>query len=170
VPLPLTTALANEFGVIRVDWNQWSREAVAAADAKNKGWRERFALHNAKYHWSIDEGKIVFDSAGRIVEAKLCFIGSTSEASGTFQWGWADASMPEDVVSQLASVRSFGEENDLPLLTAPEIPGGVAQGKECVAIAARILGSEGVFIDTTGDVALFFALSEFQPQASAVVG
>jgi hypothetical protein len=62
----------------------------------------------------------------------------------------------------LEKVREFGERNALDLLTKPESPGDRAHGMEMAAIAARVLDAAGVWVETTGDVTLFFALSCFR--------
>jgi hypothetical protein len=151
-----------------VDWSLWSQEAVAAVADLNDRWVNEYQLSGARYFWNLDEGRITFHVGERAVEARICVVGSV--ADGVFQWGWADESMPVSVTRELDRLRAFGEENDLPLLTTPEFPGGSAQGKECVAIAARVLGSDGVFIDQDGDVMVFFALSGFEAVSTGVVG
>jgi hypothetical protein len=151
-----------------VDWSQWSQDAVAAVGELNDRWVNEFQLQGAKYFWNVDEGRITFHVGERAVEARICVVGSAVD--DVFRWGWADESMPVSVTRELDRLRAFGDDNDLPLLTTPEIAGGSAQGKECVAIAARVLGSDGVFIDQDGDVTIFFALSEFKAVRSGVVG
>lgn len=152
-----------------MDWSQWSRDAVTAADAKNDAWRQLFGLQNAKYQWDLESGRIIFESRTGVVEANLCAVGFAFPEQNSFQWAWADRTLPAKIVSPLASVREFGEANDLSLLTSPEIPGGIAQGKECVAIAARILDSEGIFIDSSEGTTFFFALSGFRRQVGSSV-
>ncbi|MFO1251388.1 MAG: hypothetical protein U1E77_09715 [Inhella sp.] len=146
-----------------MDWNQWSREAVAAAAALNREWSSRFELEDAKYHWDLDRCEILFEAGSRRVSALICLVGTASGYEGSFLWGWANESLPQQLTQKLEAVRDFGAEHDLSLLTIPELQGGVAQGEECLAISARILGAEGVFIDTVDDLTMFFALFQFQP-------
>lgn len=58
-------------------------------------------------------------------------------------------------------VRRFGITHDLPLFTTPEWPGGRAEGLEMLA-AGRIQEASGGFIDTAGDLILFFTLHQFR--------
>jgi hypothetical protein len=94
--------------------------------------------------------------------ANICVVGTASARERSFLWGWANESLPAAVTSALLPVRRFGEEHDLGLLLSPEIPGGRAEGLECAAIAGRIQDAEGVFVDTCGDITMFFTLSEFR--------
>lgn len=151
-----------------MDWSLWSQEAVAAVSALNDSWVEKFELRGARYFWNLDDARMRFEVGHRSVEATLCVVGSAS--NGIFVWGWADEAIPPAATQALGRVRSFGEDNDLPLLTTSELSGGVAQGKECVAIAAKILGSDGVFIDHHGEVTMFFALSNFTDSSVGAVG
>jgi hypothetical protein len=61
-----------------------------------------------------------------------------------------------------AELWSFGVTHDLPLLTMPEWPGGRAEGLEMLAVAGRIQDASGGFIDTAGDLILFFTLHRFR--------
>jgi hypothetical protein len=151
-----------------VDWSLWSQEAVAAVADLNDRWVDEYQLKGARYFWNLDEGHITFHVGERAVEATICFVGSAADS--VFRWGWADETIPASVTRELDRLRMFGEENDLPLLTTTELNGGSAQGNECVAIAARVLGSDGVFIDQDGDVTVFFALSRFRAAPAGVVG
>ena len=122
-----------------VNWAQWSCDAVAAVTAMNEAWIERHGLRNAPYVWDLAQGLLTFRSSGRVVTANICVVGTASDSDQTFLWAWANDSLPRASVRGAHAVREFGAEHDLGLLVTPEIPGGVAQGKECAAIAARVL-------------------------------
>jgi hypothetical protein len=62
----------------------------------------------------------------------------------------------------LARVREFGKARALELLVTPQWPGGRPEGLEMAAVAGRILDADGIWIEETGDVTLFFALSNFR--------
>jgi hypothetical protein len=101
----------------------------------------------------------VFPSETEEVVADICVVGSVSVSEGTFRWGWANAAIPQHARRGLEHVREFGERNSLELLTTPQWPGGRPEGLEMAAIAARVLDCQGVWVDTSGDVTLFFLLS-----------
>ena len=145
-----------------VDWSTWSREAVALADERNRAWQRRWALpERARYDWDLDTGELVLHGAESCVVADLSVVGTTSEADGTFLWAWANPTLA-DCCAGIESVRDFGETHDLSLLTTPEWEGGRAEALEMLAIAVRILDSEGFFIDNTGDGGIYFVLNRFR--------
>jgi hypothetical protein len=59
-------------------------------------------------------------------------------------------------------VRAFGETHDLPLLITPEWPGGLADGLEMLAVAGRVQGADGAFVDGKQGLKLLFTLSRFR--------
>ena len=149
-----------------MNWASWSKDAVALMQSRNEDWRRSFGLVDATYHWDLDSATMRFESPSRTVLASLCVVGTTSASEGTFLWGWANRSLPAAVTGGLDVVRRFGEEHDLPLLVSPEIPGARAEGLECTAIAGRIQDAAGVFVDTCGDVTMFFTLAGFREVAA----
>jgi len=151
------------------DWHEWSRQAVAEMQARNRAWIERFSLERAPYHWDLDSAVLTFQRAGDCVTADLCVIGTAFSAQRIFRWAWADETIPTVARRGLDLVRAFGEKHDLPLLITPEWSGGRAEGLEMVAVAGRIQGASGAFVDQAVDLTLFFTLSNFRvaPRAGA---
>ena len=92
-------------------------------------------------------------------------IGSVSEAEGTFLWAWANEAIPCQARRGLEKVRVFGESNGLELLTIPEWGGSRSEGLEMSAVTARLLDAAGVWVETSSDNTLFFALFRFRPRA-----
>jgi Family of unknown function (DUF6882) len=144
------------------NWGEWSRQAVAAMQAQNEAWLRRFALQRAPYRWDLDTAELIFDRAGDHVVADICVVGTVSASQGTFLWAWANEAIPPTAKQRLELVRTFGEAHDLPLLIEPEWPGGRPDGLEMLAIAGRVQEASGGFVDTTGDLTLFFTLSHFR--------
>jgi hypothetical protein len=140
------------------DWSAWSRDAVALMQDRNRDWIARFELEKAPYHWDLEHATITFTRPGdRAVVADICVVGTT-ESNGTFRWAWANDALPAVALAQPDRVREFGRSHDLGLLTDAEWPGGRAEGLEMLAVAGRILGAEGAWVDTSGDLTLFFLL------------
>ena len=98
------------------------------------------------------------------VIADICVIGSLSQSEGTFLWAWANEAIPPQARRGLEGVREFGERNALGLLTRPEWPSDAAGGLEAAAVSGRILDARGVWVAPTGDVTLYFALSNFRSE------
>jgi len=146
------------------DWSTWSKEAVRLIQERNHAWMRDFGLGGCQYEWNLDNAQILFRSDSTEVVADLCVVGSVSEAEGTFQWAWANESIPCQARRGLEKVRVFGESNGLDLLTTPEWIGSRSEGLEMSAVAARLLDAAGVWIETSPDITLFFALFRFRPR------
>ena len=132
---------------------------------RNQAWVARWGLGGARYTWELETAELVFAGEGFEVVADLCCVGSASAHDRTFLWAWANPGIPERARRGVGRVREFGERHGLPMLTTPEWSGGEPEGKEMVAVAARILDAEGVWIERSGDVTLFFTLSRFRTRA-----
>jgi hypothetical protein len=129
---------------------------------RNDAWMREYGLQGCQYDWSLDNAQLVLRLDSDEVVADICVIGSVSEAEGTFLWAWANEAIPHQARRGLETVREFGENNALELLTKPEWPGGRSDGLGMAAAAARLLDASGVWVAPTGDVTLFFALSNFR--------
>jgi hypothetical protein len=144
------------------DWRAWSEEAARLMQERNDAWMREHGLQGCHYEWTLDKAQLVFGPAGSEVVADICVLGSVSRSEGTYLWAWANDTIPPHARRALEKVREFGERKALDLLTKPESPGDRAHGMEMAAIAARVLDAAGVWVETTGDVTLFFALSCFR--------
>jgi hypothetical protein len=149
------------------DWGEWSRQAVAAMQARNEAWITRFELRGDPYRWDLGTAELFFERAADRVVADICVVGTTSIAQGTFLWAWANDTIPAVAQQGLQLVRRFGEAHDLPLLVTPEWPGGRADGLEMLAVAGRVQDASGGFVDQEGDVTLFFTLRHFRVRPNA---
>lgn len=145
------------------DWAAWSREAVALAQERNRTWVDGFGLAGALYRWDLEAATFTFErDGGTAVVADLCIIGTASASEGSFLWAWANDALPAEAHRRLEEVRKFGQQHELGLLTTPTWPGGRAEGLEMLAIAARVLDGEGTWVDTSGDLTMFFVLSRLR--------
>lgn len=144
------------------DWGEWSRQAVAAMQARNEAWITRFALQRAPYRWDLGTAELIFERAADRVVADICVVGTVSASQGTFQWAWANEVIPRAARQGLELVRTFGEANDLSRLINPEWRGGRADGLEMLAIAGRVQDATGGFVEAAGDLTLFFTLRRFR--------
>lgn len=146
------------------DWSAWSRDAVALMQSRNAAWIERYGLSEAPFNWNLENATMRFTRPVGDVVAELCFVGSASTHDGTFLWAWANETIPNHAWQRLHAVIGFGQEHDLGLLTTPEWAGGRAEGLEMVAVAGRVLDADGAFVDTHGDLTMFFLLFDFREE------
>lgn len=111
--------------------------------------------------WDYDQaqGTLTFSHAGapRVV-ADIEFIGSLSEASGTWLWAWANFHNHPRVVDRIGAVWEWGEERGLAPLTVPRWKADETDGWELSSVAAQVLGAQGVFRAPTQNGFLFMAL------------
>ena len=115
--------------------------------------------------WDYDQsaGTLTFSAGGvpRVV-ADIEFIGSVSEASGTWLWAWANFHNEAPVVSRIAAVREWGEAQGFLHLTVPLWKGDATDGWELSGVAAQVLGAQGVYRVPTGRGFLYMALMSVQ--------
>lgn len=144
------------------NWSAWRQEAVRLMQERNAAWVRSYSLEGCPYRWSLDEAQLVFSADSDDVVCDICVIGSVSRSEGTFCWAWANETIPSCGQRGLAMVREFGQSHTLELLIRPQWPGGRPEGLEMAAVASRILDADGVWIEETGDLTLFFSLSNFR--------
>jgi len=162
----MSREIVSEATQAALDWSAWSQDAVRLMQERNHAWKAAVPK-GAPYHWSFDNLELVFRCESDDVVSDICVIGSVSKSEGTFCWAWANEAIPPRLQRDLVRVREFGNVWGLGLLIEPQWPGGRAEGLEMAAIAGKILDAEGIWIDETGEVALFFALSNFRRRPSA---
>jgi len=114
-------------------------------------------------HWAYDleACTLTFSNDGvpRVV-ATIQAVGSTSNNSGTWMWGWANSSLPTEATIQLDRVKRFGERENLSKLTEPKYVGDEELGWEMAAIANRILKGKGVYRCPSEKGALFLVFTD----------
>jgi hypothetical protein len=138
-----------------MDWSNWSRESVSLMATRTRELLDRHGIPpRAAYRWDLETATLVIGG----VELHLVTVGTV--ANDSFLWAWANEAIPAAAKAGIERVRQFGIERDLGLLVEPCVPGGLAQAKECLALAARILDASGCFIDPTNEGFIVFALRE----------
>jgi hypothetical protein len=147
------------------DWGAWSADAVAMMNLRNREWTDRYHLAGVPYLWDLKTATITFNRRSGRVVADLCVVGTVSKKQGTYLWSWGNETIPPEAKRDIDRVRAFGRQHDLSLLTRAELAGGRAEGLEALAIAGRILEADGVWIDESGDLTMFFTLFNFRETA-----
>jgi hypothetical protein len=143
------------------DWGAWSDDAFAVMRRRNDAWQREYGLSDeARFAWSLVPPEIVFTRDDDEVVAELCVVGSAADSEATFVWAWSNANINDEAKEGLELVRRFGTRHNLLMLIEPTCD--AADGQECLAIAAKLLKADGVFIARQGEVTLFFALTNFR--------
>ena len=99
-----------------------------------------------RWDYELEAGTLTFSNDGvPRVMATIQAVGSTSNKSGTWMWGWANQSLPAKVTDQLYRLKQFGERENLSQLTEATFTADEELGWEMAAIATRILEGKGVY-------------------------
>jgi hypothetical protein len=144
------------------DWAAWKAEAARLRRERNIAWQERFDLVGRNYSWYLASGTIRWERDEDVVVAEALHVGHASKSAGTLLWSWANADVPPEQRKIVDRVRKFGLENGIPSLTTPEFKGGIAEGREMLDVAARVLDAEGVFVSEGARWFAFLALFRFE--------
>jgi len=139
--------------ILLMDWGAWSRDSVTLMATRTRELlvRQGVAM-GGDYRWDLDAATLAIGGA----QFRLITVGTI--AGDSFLWSWANDAIPVTAKEGIAKVRYFGVDNDLSLLSEPCAAGGLAQGKECLAIAGRVLDAHGVWIDRTEAGFILFLL------------
>ncbi|MDH4428335.1 MAG: hypothetical protein QE495_17935 [Acidovorax sp.] len=151
-------------GAVRDAWIDTVTEGHHALVDKQRGLEADFGLSTFE-RWDYDQaaGTLTFsqDSVARVV-ADIEFIGSVSEASGTWRWAWANFHNAPRVVSRIGAVRDYGEAHGFLHLTVPQWAGDATDGWEVSGVAADVLGARGVYRVPGASGFLYMALMKVQ--------
>jgi hypothetical protein len=140
-------------------WGTFLPQCCEELSKKNERLWQRLSLASYKrWDWNQDSAELVFSNDGIPgVIARIVFVGSFSTRSETWLWAWANFNLVEAVRKPLIAVRDYGEQKDFLPLTIPKWLATQEDGWHMAAVAARILGAEGVY-RTPSDYGFTFML------------
>lgn len=106
--------------------------------------------------WSVDldTGFLTFSEAGQArVRAIVRVVGTSSDASKTFRWGWANEHLPAAATEGMTALRDFGVAESIEPLTWDTLDEAddVEVGWEMTALAVRILNGRGCYRYPSGN-------------------
>ena len=93
---------------------------------------------NAFYMYNSKTNKIFF-------KAKFQIIGTYSEKSKTWRWGWSNRFVPHELKATSLKIKKFGEANKVELLTQPKIK-DENMGLIFTALGMKLSNSSGYYI------------------------
>jgi hypothetical protein len=133
--------------VTHAQFKEFLHTAVHELMALNAECKHEFSIGSwERWNYDADSGTLTFsDEEGPKVIADVQVVGTTSTASRSWLWGWANESVPPARTAQLALVRKFGEAEFVPILTQPESPDSVDHGWELTGVTAKIIGARGAY-------------------------
>ena len=106
-------------------------------------------LKHVRVQWDydLDEATLTFsDPDGRApLELNIQVVGTTSNETSTWLWGWGNEHLPAISTGALQAAREFGRKEGLHLLTTAMLPDDESLGWKLAAIAARLLNATGAY-------------------------
>ena len=95
-------------------------------------------------------------------------LGSESESSRTWMWGWANVAsqLPPASLRQVERLRDFGAANAIPELTTPVLPVREWDGHRLSMVAAGLADAPGYFCCPYDGGALFVLITEPSPRTA----
>ena len=129
------------------DFEAYRHQAVHKLMDLNEECERKFRTgHWARWNYDLDAATLTFSEAGvPHVIARIQAIGSTSNASKTWLWAWANESLPSKVTVNVQEVRKFGRDQGVTQLTESTLPDDEYLGWAMTAIAADIIGAKGAY-------------------------
>ncbi len=135
------------------DYNKLLNECVAEVDRKNQNLADEYGFGSFE-RWDIDQeiGELVFSDGG--VPKLVCsvtMLGSLSDQSETWMWGWANRSLLEPLTRDTNAVREYGAQNGIEDLTVEKTAATEGEAWALSALACRILEGRGLYRGPTGN-------------------
>lgn len=137
------------------DFTTFLESSLANLSALNDRNAMEFNLGNWE-SWAVDldTGILTFSEAGQQhVRAMVRLVGTSSDASKTFRWGWANEHLPAAATEGTAALREFGVLENIEPLTWDTLdePDDVEVGWEMTALAVRIMNGRGCYRYPSGN-------------------
>lgn len=147
------------------DHDQWESVALAAFERTQQRQarmvEEYGLLGDVQYFWSMDDLTMTFSRQGKeFLRGRITMVASVNTRYGTWLWSWANESLPPQVLGEIAEVRRHGEANGYPLLVWPSFKADQKAVAQVRALAADLLGAEGIWRSVNGDQELYFLLHD----------
>ena len=144
------------------EFKAYSHESHHALEQLTELLEKRFKIGTwQRWDYDLESATLTFSSDGiPRVSATIQAVGSTSNKSGTWMWGWANGGLPAITTDKLHQLREFGERENITQMTEATFPGDEALGWELAAVATQILGGKGVYRCPSGNGFLFLILMD----------
>jgi hypothetical protein len=117
--------------------------------------------------WKVDQkkGTITFTETStghKKVVGKVQIIGSFNSADDTWLWGWANQSIARELRKDAETVKQYGQKHKLKKLTEKGWDGNVEDGWRMAALAAKLVGGQGVYRGPAGKLYIFMIVRDLK--------
>lgn len=109
-------------------------------------------------NWSLDQsaGDLVFSFAeGWMAQAPAQIIGSLDTSDGTWLWAWANPSIEVALTRDALTLKAFGQDNGIELLTEPEIYLSEERAWSLTGLSVYLNNSQGAYRGVMGTTLVF---------------
>jgi hypothetical protein len=151
------------------EYNALLNECVAEVTHKNQKLADEYGLGSYE-RWDINQeiGELVFSDGG--VPQLVCsvtMLGSFSEQSETWMWGWANPSLLEPLTRDTNALRDYGEQHRIEDLVVGKTTATEGDAWALSALSCRILDGLGLYRGPTGNGFVVMMLKEIKPSEQA---
>ena len=104
--------------------------------------------------WDInqEDGLLIFSNQGvPKLTCSVVFLGSFSEVTETWLWGWANATIKDELSEPALKIREYGIQHDIPEFCYPKIAVTEQEAWGIGAIGCRILDGMGIYRGPAGN-------------------
>ena len=134
-------------------YNNLLNECVIEVSGKNQKLAHEYGLGSFE-RWDINQeiGELVFSDNGvsRLV-CSVTMLGSFSDKSETWMWGWANPSLLEPLTRDTNALRVYGADNGIEDLTVEKTSATEDEAWALSALACRVLDGLGLYRGPTGN-------------------
>jgi hypothetical protein len=145
------------------EYNAFLNDALIKLNEANRSAMETHGFGTFD-EWSLDQDERILrfmDELGAVrIETPVSIVGTFSEASGSWMWGWANQSLVPSIGSAAAAVRDYGVAKGISDFTEPKIACDEQEAWAMAAAAWTIIGGSGIYRAPTGAGYAFLLMGE----------
>ena len=154
------------------EYNALLKKCFAEVERKNQKLADDYGLGNFE-RWDINQeiGELVFSDGG--IPQLVCsvtLLGSFSEQSETWMWGWANPTLLEPLTRDTNLVRDYGTKHKIEDLVVEKTSATEGEAWALSALSCRILSGLGLYRGGTGSGFVVMMLKEIKPSKQGVDG
>ena len=146
------------------EYNRFLLECVAEVEQKNAALAEQYGFGRFE-RWDLDQetGELVFSDGGvpKLI-CKVVVLGSFSDSSQTWMWGWANASLLDHLTDATKKVKAYGEEKNICDLVTAKTEATEGEAWALAACACRILEGLGLYRGPTGNGCVIMMITDIE--------
>ena len=135
-----------------------------AAIALEKQWVLQELLEEADWQVDLQAGILTINDADTF---PVQLIGSDADADQSWLWAWANPhlDLPASVLQAAATIRTFGEKEQIAEFTQPQLSLQSVTGHQLAMVAANICNVDGYFVSPYDGGSIFLLLTAPMVQA-----